>query len=131
MSKPAILYDANCGFCRWSLAKVLAWDRRGALRPVALQEPEAERLLAGMEAPERMASWHLVEDGRVRSGGTALAPLLRALPGGRPLAALAERAPGTAEWGYRFVADRRGFLGRLLTDGARRRAGARIAAREG
>jgi len=129
MPDAIVLYDADCGFCRWSLAKVLAWDRRGTLRPVALQDHEAAELLAGMGEGERMDSWHLATDGEVRSGGAAFAPLLRRLPGARPVAALAERFPGAAERGYRFVVDRRGALGRLVTSGARRRAEARIASR--
>ncbi|MDP9187873.1 MAG: DUF393 domain-containing protein, partial [Actinomycetota bacterium] len=58
--RPAVLYDRDCGFCRWSLSKLLAWDRSGRLRPVALQDPEADRLLAGMPEEERMDSWHWV-----------------------------------------------------------------------
>lgn len=104
-----LLYDADCGFCRWSLRKVLAWDRRGRLRPVALQEPEAGRLLPGLHQEQRMASWHLVgPGGRVHSGGDAAAPLLRLLPGGRPLAALAAAFPGLTRRAYRWVADNRG-----------------------
>ena len=41
-----------------------------------------------------MASWHLVVDGDVYSGGAAAAPLLRLLPGGRPLAPSWPRSPG-------------------------------------
>ena len=116
--------------CRWSLAKVLAWDRRRALRPVALQDPEAARLLAGLDEDERMASWHLIgPDGRVVSGGAAFVPLGRLLPGGRPLAALAERWPRAAERAYRLVADHRSALGRLVTRGAAARARRRIEAR--
>lgn len=132
MSEPfLVLYDRDCGFCRWSLAKLLAWDRRRRLRPVAVQEPEAARLLAVMSEEERMASWHLVgPEGEVRSAGAALGPLLRLLPGGRPLGALAQRLPRTSELGYGWVARRRGLLGRLLTKGAKRRAERRIAERE-
>ena len=43
-----LLYDRDCGFCRWCLGKVLAWDRRRSIRPVAIQSEEAHRLLAGM-----------------------------------------------------------------------------------
>jgi predicted DCC family thiol-disulfide oxidoreductase YuxK len=109
---------------------VLAWDRRRALRPVALSSPEADRLLAGMAPADRMASWHLVaREGRVCSAGAAFAPLARALPGGAPLAALAERFPRAAERAYRAVADRRSAFGRSITAGARRRADRRIASR--
>ena len=128
--RSAILYDADCGFCRWSLGVILAWDRRRRLRPVALQDAEAQRLLAGMPRAEQMRSFHVVErDGRVQSGGAALAPLGRALPGGGPLVALAAALPGPVERGYRLVADHRGVLGRPLSRRARARADARIAAR--
>ena len=42
MPSTTLIYDSDCGFCRWLLAKVLAWDRRGALRPVALETEEAD-----------------------------------------------------------------------------------------
>jgi predicted DCC family thiol-disulfide oxidoreductase YuxK len=124
-----VLYDLDCGFCRWCLSKLLAWDRRGRLRPVALQEPEADRLLEGMAEEERMGSWHLVTGGEVRSAGAAFPGLLRLLPGGRPLAALTAAAPRLTERCYRFVADRRSWFGRLVTEGGRRRADRRISSR--
>jgi predicted DCC family thiol-disulfide oxidoreductase YuxK len=130
MNRAILLYDSDCGFCRWSLGKVLAWDRRGRLRPVRLQSKEAERLLAGMAEDQRMSSWHLVSsDGEVRSAGAGIAPLLRLLPGGSPLGAVAGRLPGLMERGYRFVAGRRGLWGKFVTDGAKRRADRRIAER--
>ena len=43
--RAVLLYDEDCGFCRWSLAKILAWDREGRIRPVPLQSEEADRLL--------------------------------------------------------------------------------------
>jgi predicted DCC family thiol-disulfide oxidoreductase YuxK len=82
---------------------------------VALQDPEAESLLAGMDREQRMASWHLVTpEGRVYSGGAAAAPLLRLLPGGRPLAAVAAALPAVTDAAYRWVARNRNWLGRLL-----------------
>jgi predicted DCC family thiol-disulfide oxidoreductase YuxK len=110
-----LLYDRECGFCRWSLGVVLAWDRRGRLRPVALQEPEANVLLADLDAEQRMASWHLLAPGESRrSAGAAVAPLLRRLPGGAPVAAVAERFPSLTEAGYRWVAAHRAALHRLV-----------------
>ena len=130
MPGATLLYDSDCGFCRWSLGKVLAWDRRGRVRPVSLQSKQAERLLAGMQEGERMASWHLVgDDGQVRSAGAGIAPLLRLLPGGAPLAAAAARAPRAMERGYRLIAGHRSLWGKLVTDGAKRRADRRIAER--
>ena len=72
-----LIYDADCGFCRWSLARVLALDRAHRLRPVALGTPEADALLADMAPDERAASWHLVSPVRpadIRRGGGATAP---------------------------------------------------------
>jgi predicted DCC family thiol-disulfide oxidoreductase YuxK len=130
MPLPTVIYDSDCGFCRWSLAKVLAWDRRRALRPLPLQSQEAEQLLRGMSEQERMASWHLVErNGGVRSGGAAFPSLLRELPGGAPLAAVAARAPRLVDRAYRWVAGHRDTFGPLVTAGAARRANGRIAAR--
>jgi predicted DCC family thiol-disulfide oxidoreductase YuxK len=125
--RPVVLYDADCGFCRWSLAKLLAWDRRGRLRPVAIDSTEGLRLLADLDETERNASWHLVQpDGERRSGGSAAAPLLRTLSGGAPLAALLERFPSATEGAYAWVAAHRGHLGRLIPAAAKHRADARI-----
>ena len=90
-----VLYDRDCGFCRWSLAQLLALDRRRRLRPVALGTPEADALLADLTPEQRAASWHLVSpDGRRWSAGAAAPPLLRLLPGGRLPAAVACAGPG-------------------------------------
>jgi predicted DCC family thiol-disulfide oxidoreductase YuxK len=114
-ARAVLLYDRDCRFCRFSLARVLGWDRRGRLRPLALQEPEAQRLLAGIEEQRRMGSWHLIElNGELSSAGSALPPLLRMLPGGRPLAALAELSPGLTETAYDFVARNRSKFSRVV-----------------
>jgi predicted DCC family thiol-disulfide oxidoreductase YuxK len=130
MCQVTLIYDSDCGFCRWCLGKVLAWDRRGAIRPIALGTDDANRILAGMPADERKSSWHLVDEGGVvRSAGAGFEPLLRLLPGSRPLAAVAARFAGTTERGYRMVSGNRSRFGKLVTDGAKRRADERIAAR--
>jgi predicted DCC family thiol-disulfide oxidoreductase YuxK len=130
MEAASILYDADCGFCRWSLAQVLRLDRRRRLRPVALQDPEADVLLPGMTDERRMASWHLVrDDGRVYSGGDAFAPLLRLIPGGGPFARVLAAFPALADVGYRAVAGQRSTLGRLIPARSAARARERIEAR--
>jgi predicted DCC family thiol-disulfide oxidoreductase YuxK len=119
MTPPVLLYDSDCGFCRWSVAKILSWDRRRRLRSLALQDPRAGDLLGGMDAETRMASWHLVTaDGRIYSGGAAAAPLFRLLPGGRPFAALFSAFPGVTERAYRMVARNRDRFGRLIGQSA-------------
>ena len=71
----SVLYDADCGFCRWSLAQVLALDRDHQLRPVALGTQEADRLLSDLSEAQRNASWHLISPGGQRaSAGAAAAP---------------------------------------------------------
>ena len=76
-----LLYDADCGFCRWSIDKLLAGDRDRRIRPVPLQSAEADTLLPGMPHDKKMASWHLVTpDGAVYSAGDAIAPLMELLP---------------------------------------------------
>ena len=109
-----LIYDADCGFCRWSLARVLALDRAHRLRPVALGTPEADALLADMAPDERAASWHLVSPaGRRTSAGAAAPPLLRLLKGGRLPAALLARMPRLTDRAYRWVAEHRSWLGRF------------------
>jgi predicted DCC family thiol-disulfide oxidoreductase YuxK len=104
-----ILYDRSCRFCRRSVERILRWDRLRRLRPMALQDPEADDLLGGMDEERKMASWHLVTaSGRVYSAGAAFPPLLRLLPGGRPLAWLTAALPGPTERAYRYVARTRG-----------------------
>lgn len=125
-----VLYDRDCGWCRWTLAKLLAWDRDARLRPVALQDGESDRLLADMAPAERMASWHLVRpDGRRFSAGAAFPPLLALLPGGTPLARIAQALPQATECGYGWVAKHRSPLGRRLRRSWIERADERISAR--
>ena len=119
MKAATLLYDSDCGFCRWSVDKVLAWDRRRTLRPLPLQDPEAAGLLPGMDEAERMGSWHLVTaDGRVYSAGAAAPPLLRLLPGGRTPAGVLAAFPRMTNRAYEFVARNRDSFGRLVGQSA-------------
>jgi predicted DCC family thiol-disulfide oxidoreductase YuxK len=110
-----LLYDADCSFCKRVLRSILRWDRAGRLRPVALQDPETDRLLADLTSAQRIASWHLLSPtGERTSGGDAAPPLLRLLPGGRVPATVLGRFPRATDRGYRWVADHRSQLSRLL-----------------
>ena len=114
-ARGVVLYDADCGFCKWSLGKILAWDRPGRLRAVAIQSAEGERLLAELSPEAKLASWHLVDEaGTLHSAGAAAEPLARMLPGGRPLAAVFRAFPGLTEGAYRYVAENRDRWPRLL-----------------
>jgi predicted DCC family thiol-disulfide oxidoreductase YuxK len=118
VERAILLYDADCGFCRWSISKVLAWDRDRRLRAVPLQSAEADELLPDMDPERKMASWHLVTGGEVYSGGGAVSPLARSLPAGVPIAWLADLSPHLTDVAYRFVAERRERIGRALGEQA-------------
>jgi predicted DCC family thiol-disulfide oxidoreductase YuxK len=118
MESPVILFDGDCGFCRWSLSKILAWDRNRRLRPVPLQDPEADGLLSTIDPSGKMASWHLIANGRVYSGGAAVSHLASLLPAGAPIAFLASTFPRTTDRAYRWVARHRQRLGRIVGERA-------------
>lgn len=122
-----VLYDSDCGFCIWLLAGLLRWDRDARLRPVPLQGAYAEGLLADLDPAERMASWHLIGPGGGRSsGGAAIAPLLRLLPGGGLPARVFARFPDATARGYRWVAENRSGLSRWVPKGSKDRARAAV-----
>ena len=110
-----VLYDDGCAFCLRLLSVLLRWDRAGRLHPVALQLSEADRLLPDLTPAERMASWHLIAPtGERHSGGSAVAELLRLLPGGRLPAAGFARFPRLTDRAYRWVAEHRSWLSRWI-----------------
>jgi predicted DCC family thiol-disulfide oxidoreductase YuxK len=129
--RSAVLYDADCGLCKWLLAWLLRWDRQRCLRPVALQRPEAEVLLGELTPTERMASWHLISPtGERFSGRLALPALLRILPAGGLPAAVIVRLPRLTDRGYRWVAEHRSQLSHGIPAGAKQRASEYVRGRE-
>jgi predicted DCC family thiol-disulfide oxidoreductase YuxK len=126
-----VLYDADCRVCVWLLAGLLRRDRGGRLRSLALQHPDADDLLADLTPAERLASWHLIStDGTRHSGGAALSPLLAMLPRGRVPSAVLERVPRLTDRGYRWIAEHRTQLAKLVPARAKRRAAQRVLERE-
>lgn len=115
MSEVVLLYDADCGFCRWSLDKILRRDRKKRVRPVPIQSAEGKALLGDMEEEKRLASWHLVdENGRIFSAGAAIPELARRLPGGSPISSITRALPKSTDRLYRLVASNRHRLGKAL-----------------
>jgi predicted DCC family thiol-disulfide oxidoreductase YuxK len=113
--RTTVLYDDDCGFCRWSAEKLRRWDRHGRLRFVAIQSATGQRLLSELTPDERLESWHVITpDGRRSSAGAGLAPVLERLPAGRTLAMIADAAPPLTDAAYRAVAKRRTAIGRML-----------------
>jgi predicted DCC family thiol-disulfide oxidoreductase YuxK len=127
-----VIYDTDCGLCRTLLALILRVDTHRRLAPLALDTPEATRLLHDLTHDQRYASWHLVApDGTRSSAGAAGPPLLRLLPHGTLPAAILARAPRTTERAYRLIAGNRGRIGPLIPDAVKRRATQTIARRSG
>jgi predicted DCC family thiol-disulfide oxidoreductase YuxK len=110
-----VLYDQDCGFCRWGVDRLLRLDRRHEVRAVPIQRAEGAELLSSMTPDERLESWHVRSPGgRIWSGGEAVRVILRLLPGGKGPAWVAARFPRTVDRLYRFVARNRSTLGRLV-----------------
>ena len=114
LSRPVLLYDGGCGFCRAWVDRLRRWDRRGALDYVPSEARHGLPGLPNLSDDALDRAMHLVTpDGRVYAGGRAVGPLLRLLPGGAWLAPLL-RIPGVqplVDAGYRWVAARRHRLG--------------------
>ena len=114
-AEPLVLYDEDCGFCRWSADRLRAWDRAGSVAFRSIRAAERAGMLDHVDPVDRYASWHVITpDGRIWSGGAAVPPLTRRLPGGRALAAIAEAFPDGTERLYRFVARHRDRFGAAL-----------------
>ncbi|MCW2998812.1 MAG: hypothetical protein JWN65_2361 [Solirubrobacterales bacterium] len=128
-----VLYDAECGFCRWSVVQLLRWDGQGRrlLEPVAIQSPEGARLLAPVPPADRLKTAHVVgSDGVVHSGGDAAAVVADVLPAGAPFAFVARLLPWVVRGGYGLIAGNRMRVSKVVPAGAKQRADAVLAARE-
>ena len=122
-----LLYDADCGFCRWTLAALLRWDRDARLLPVSIQSAEGQALLRDVPPGLRLASAHAVTpDGRVYSGGAAAEHVARLLPAGAPFAAAARALERPVDRSYRWVANHRTGLSRFVPRRFKDRAADRI-----
>ena len=104
-----LLYDGACDVCTRIAGRFAA-----SVEVEPIQGAVGAHLLRHMAPAERLASMHLVlPDGRVRSGGDAIAPLLRATRLA-PLAPLVAAAPGLTRTLYGFATRHRGLLGRVV-----------------
>jgi predicted DCC family thiol-disulfide oxidoreductase YuxK len=125
-----VIYDADCGFCRWLLSLVLTADHQRRLVPLALGTRAADELLSDLSLGDQFASWHLVSpSGERQSAGAALPTLAALLPGGRLPAAALSHTGLINDRGYRWVAGHRSWFGRVIPGGAKDRASALIAER--
>jgi predicted DCC family thiol-disulfide oxidoreductase YuxK len=125
-----LFYDGACGFCKVCVALLLRWDRWRRLDPIAIQDPEGQRLLAPIPEAERLRSAHVMAaNGEILSGAEGAPALLRQLPAGRPLAALLAIAMPLTRLVYRLVTAARPAIGWILPAAWRRWASGLIAER--
>jgi predicted DCC family thiol-disulfide oxidoreductase YuxK len=118
-----VLYDDDCGFCRWSMAWALRHDDGKRLIAVPIQSPLGAELLAELDEHERLRSAHVIDKrGARRSGGAAAADVLSALAPTRALGRLANLAPAPTSLLYGFVASHRHGVGRFVGERGRRNA---------
>lgn len=114
-SSVTVLYDDDCGFCRWSADRIGRWDSRRRLVFASIQSARGRELLHAVPADLRLASMHAVTpDGRVWSGGEAVRVIVDELPGGSVLAAFAAAFPDATDALYRLAARNRERLGAWL-----------------
>lgn len=119
MDAIAVLFDEDCGLCRWSADKLGTWDKDDALRFIGIRSVEGDRILHAMDMDTRLASWHAAADnGAVWSAGAAVPVVARRLRGGAPIAWLAETFPETTERLYGWVVAHRLEISRLLGERA-------------
>jgi predicted DCC family thiol-disulfide oxidoreductase YuxK len=110
-----VLFDDDCGFCRWSADRIRRLDQGGALTFVPIQSDIGSDLLRAVPPGLRLTAMHAVTaDGRVWSGGEAVRVMLRELPGGVIASTLAATFPGLTDRLYRLIARNRDRLGTWL-----------------
>lgn len=113
-TRPTLIYDGDCGFCRRSVDLLQRWDREQRIALIPFQD-QVRVAAFGIPLPALAAAMHLIlppPDGRVLAGADAVPELLRLLPGKRWLAWWF-RVPGVlpvARRLYAWIARRRHCL---------------------
>ncbi len=113
-TRPTLIYDGDCGFCRRSVDLLQRWDREQRIVLIPFQD-RARIAAFAIPLPALAAAMHLIlppPDGRVLAGADAVPELLRLLPGKRWLA-WGFRVPGVlavARRLYAWIARRRHCL---------------------
>jgi predicted DCC family thiol-disulfide oxidoreductase YuxK len=95
MTPLTVLYDGECGFCRWTAANLRRWDVERRLRVRPYQETDREPILKELLRGHRLAeSVHTLDGaGRVADGAAAVLAITAVLPCGRPVVQLFEASP--------------------------------------
>jgi len=118
LSRPVLLYDADCRLCRFVARVVLRLDRHDELGLLPLHDDDAAELLVDVSERVRPETWRLVAKGEDVGYGRGAVELLRAMRLTRPAARmLAALPPSLLDRLYVVVARNRRRLGRLVPDG--------------
>ncbi|MBX0294568.1 thiol-disulfide oxidoreductase DCC family protein [Haloarcula nitratireducens] len=118
MSDATLVYDDDCGFCTWWAEFI---EARSDLRLVGFSELGEDESLRARLPEEYESCSHLVTDDRVYSCGASIEAALVRTETGKPARPVAEFLGQFGEYenlrerGYRWVADNRGTLGKLLS----------------
>jgi predicted DCC family thiol-disulfide oxidoreductase YuxK len=109
-SRPVLIYDGGCPFCRKQVDRLLRWARPGAIETLSLLDPELPERFPGLSHEALLEAMHLVDThGRVFVGAEAAVRSLASRPVLGRLA-LVYYVPGVrllADTVYRWIARRR------------------------
>lgn len=120
VTRPLLLYDGGCRFCRWAARVVERLDRAGRLGFLSIRHPDAGPLLDGATDTDPLASWSLVfPNGSRLSGGPGVVALLERLSLLRWIGRMARALRLAPVLGVvdRWVARYKGRLSRRVPDG--------------
>ena len=122
--RPLVIYDSECGFCRWSAATIARLDRDATLAIAPANEVARDELPAGKSPLGQRGSIRLLTKERLLDGAGALIAIAAEIRCLAPMAMLV-RGLGLEpilEMAYRGFAPRRGrAAGLISTDRITRR----------
>jgi predicted DCC family thiol-disulfide oxidoreductase YuxK len=84
LTRPVLLYDGDCGFCRTWIRRLERWDVHQRIQCLPSNERSAIPDLPPLSDEALNRAMHLITpDGRVFAGGVAVPEMLPFLRGGR------------------------------------------------
>ena len=114
LTRPVLLWDGRCGFCRRWVRRLQHWDGARRLDYVAAADRHRIAGLPPIADRSLDEAMHFVTpDGEAYAGSAALGPILGYLPGGNLLrwVLVLPGVPWMADRTYRWVARHRHELG--------------------
>ena len=116
-ARPLVIYDAECGFCRWSAATIARLDRDATLAIAPANEVSRDDLPAGNSPRGQRGSIRLLTKDRLLDGAGALIAIAAEIRCLAPMAVLVRRLrlEPILEMAYRGFAPRRGRAADLIS----------------